>query len=170
MWQEKREDYEDDSPRDFPGVKLEDLWEFEELFNVFISVFSLNPDGASQVVWTSGSKRTWKLHLNIKQDHFTLIIDNAKYAKTFTCKTCSRVLTRKHAAITHTCLAGDAAQFKFAGEPIFHTKTFFDKLEDIGVCVAQEKRYYPYRITYDIKTYTRSRKIHHIVLIRPCTA
>ena len=61
-------DYEDDRPRDFPGVKLEDLWELEELFNVFISVFSLNPDGASQVVWTSGSKRTWKLHLNIEQD------------------------------------------------------------------------------------------------------
>ena len=36
----------------------------------------------------------------------------------------------------------------------FHTKTIFDKLQDIGVCVAQEKRYYPYRITYDIETYT----------------
>ena len=119
LWQEKREDYEDVSPRDFPGVTLGDLWELEELSDVSISVFSLNPDGASQVVWTSGSKRTWKLHLNIKQDHFSLIIDIAKYAKTFTCKTSSRAFTRKHAAITHTCLAGDAAQSRFAGEPFF---------------------------------------------------
>ena len=117
-------------------------------------MFSLNPDGASQVVWTLSLKRTWKLHLNIEQNHFSLIRDIAKYAKTFTCKTCSRVFTRQHAAITNTCLAGDAAQFRLAGEPFFHTKTIFDKFVDIGVCVAQEKRYYPYRITYDIKTYT----------------
>ena len=49
-------------------------------------------------------------------------------------------------------LAGDAAQFKFAGEPFVQTKTIFDKLEDIGVCVDEAKRYYPYRITYDIET------------------
>ena len=119
-----------------------------------ISVFSLNPDGASEVVWTSGSKRTWKLHLKIKQDHFSLIIDIATYAKTFTCKTCSRVLTHKHAAITHTCLASDPAQVKFAGEPFVHAKSYFDKLEDLGLCVAEKKRYYPYRIKYDIETYT----------------
>ena len=52
LWQEKREDYEDVSPWDFPGVTLGDLWELEELFDVSISVFSLNQDGASQVVWT----------------------------------------------------------------------------------------------------------------------
>ena len=53
-------------------------------------------------------------------------------------------------------LAGDAAQFKFAGEPFVQTKTIFDKLEDIGVCVDEAKRYYPYRITYDIGTYMDS--------------
>ena len=62
--------------------------------------------------------------------------------------------TRKHAAITHTCLAGDAAQFRFAGEPFVHTKIIFDKIEDMGVCAAEGKRYYLYRITYDIKTFT----------------
>ena len=36
----------------------------------------------------------------------------------------------------------------------FTPKKIFDKLEDIGVFVAQEKRYYPCRTTYDIKTYT----------------
>ena len=82
------------------------------MFDVSISVFSLNPDGASKVVWTSGSKRTWRLHLNLEQDHFSLIIDIATYAKSFTCKTCSRVFMRKHAATTHTCLAGDAAQLE----------------------------------------------------------
>ena len=102
-----------------------------------ISKFSLNPDGASKVVWTSGSKRTCKFHLNLEQDHFSLIIDIATYAKSFTCKTYNRISTRKHAATTHACFAGDAAQFKFAGEPFVLTKTIFDKLEDIGVCVDE---------------------------------
>ena len=31
LWQEKRDDYEDVSPRDFPDVTLGDLWELEEL-------------------------------------------------------------------------------------------------------------------------------------------
>ena len=101
LWLDKREDYEDVSPWDFPGVTLGDLWELEELFDVSISVFSLDPDGACKVVWTSGSNRAWKLHLNIEQDHFSLMIDIATYAKTLTCKTCSRVFTRKHGAITH---------------------------------------------------------------------
>ena len=86
MLQEKREDYEDVSPWDFRGVALGGLWELEELFDVSISVFSFNPDGASKVVWTSRPKRTWKLHLNIEQDQFSLIIDIATYAKSFTCK------------------------------------------------------------------------------------
>ena len=153
LWQEKREELEDIGPKEFPGVALGDLWELEELFDLSISVFSLNPDGASKVVWTSGSKRTWNVHLNLEQDHFSLIIDIATYAKSFTCKTCNRVFTRKHGATSHTCLAKDAAQFKFAGEPFVQTKTIFDKLEDIGVCVDEAKRYYPYRITYDIETY-----------------
>ena len=42
---------------------------------------------------------------------------------------------RKHAATSHTCIAGDAALFKFAGEHFVQTKTIFDKLEDIGVYV-----------------------------------
>ena len=71
----------DINPKDFPGVTLGDLWELEELFDVSISVFSLTPDGASKVMWTLGSKRTWKLHLNLEQDHFSLIIDIAMYAK-----------------------------------------------------------------------------------------
>ena len=102
------------------------------MFDVSISVFSLHPDGACKVVWTSGAKRAWKLHLNIEQDHFSLVIDIATYAKTFTCRTCSRVFTRKHGAITHTCLENDATPFRFAGEPFVHNKTIFDKLEDMG--------------------------------------
>ena len=119
-----------------------------------LSVFSLNPDGASKVVWTSGVKRTWALHLNIKHDHLSLAIDLVTYAKTCTCMTCSRVFRRKHAAITHTCLAGDPAQFRFAGELFVHTKTIFDKIEVMGVCAAEGKRYYPYRIMCDIDMYT----------------
>ena len=43
----KRDDYEDVNPQDFPGVTLGDLWELDELFDVSISVFLLNPDGPS---------------------------------------------------------------------------------------------------------------------------
>ena len=93
LWQEKRDDYEDVNSQDFPGVTLGDLWKLEELFDVSLSVFSLNPDGTFKVVWTSGSKRTWKPHLNIEDNHFSLIIDIATYAKAFTCKTCSMVNT-----------------------------------------------------------------------------
>ena len=91
--------------------------------------------------------------MNNKDNHFSLIIDIVTYARSFTCKMCTSVFTRKLAATTHTFLKGDAAQFKFAGEPFVQSKTVFDKLDDIGVYVAKEKRFYPYRITYDIETY-----------------
>ena len=114
---------------------LGDLWELEELFDVSISVFSLNPDGTTKVVWTSGSKTTRKLLLNIEDNHFSLITDIVTHAKAFTFKTCSRVLTHKHAITTHTRLATDATQLKFGGEQFAHFKIIFDKLEDMGfVC------------------------------------
>ena len=136
-----------------------------------ISVFLLDPDGACKVVWTSGSKRAWKLHLNIEQDHFSLIIHIATYAKTFTCKTCSRVFTRKHGAITHTCLAGDATPFRFAGEPFVHNKTIFDKLEDMGLLQKRSVTiltgsHMTLKHTWTLKG---SQKIHHNVLMRLCT-
>ena len=132
---------------------LGDLWVLEELFDVTISLFSLNPDGTTRVVWTSGSKTTRELLLNIEDNHFSLITDIVTHAKAFTCKTCSRVLTHKHAVTTHTRLTTDATQFKFAGEQFAQFRTIFDKLEDMGLCVVVEKRYYPYRITYDIEAY-----------------
>ena len=50
--------------------------------------------------------------------------------------------------------AGDPAQFRFAGELFVHTKTIFDKIEVMGLCAAEGKRYYPYRIMCDIDMYT----------------
>ena len=58
LWQEKREDYDDVNPRDFLGVTLGNRCELIDLFDVSISVFSLNPDGFEENMETLPEHQT----------------------------------------------------------------------------------------------------------------
>ena len=152
-WKQHRDEFRDVAGSQFPGVRIEDLWEIEDVFDVTVCVLSLHSDNSSHVVWSSGRKKSFQLNLNLDNDHFGLITDVSTYASCFACKTCNRVFTTKRRTETHVCATRDSTKFLFKGEPFVQSKTVFDKLSDIGISVKEEDRHYPYRITYDIETF-----------------
>jgi hypothetical protein len=91
------------------------------------------------------------MNFNLYEDHFSYVNDMEKYSHSFMCSKCDRLW--KHVGMLHrhkrTC-TGDVI-YKYPGA-VYHTpQTVFDRLEDEGIDVPEENRYYPYRATYDIK-------------------
>ena len=152
-WKQHRPELEEVDANQFQGVFIEDLWEVEDIFDISVCVFSLKPDAKCEVVWSSGRKKSNTIHLNLTNNHFSLITNIQNYAKSFGCKTCNKFFTRKHTLQNHKCAAVDSTPFVFSGEPHVKKKTVFDELDDIGIHIKPENRFYPYRITYDIETY-----------------
>ena len=108
------------------------------------------------------------------EDHFSYVSDMEKYSHSYLCSKCDRLW--KHVGMLHrherTCTG--SVIYKYPGG-VYHTaQTVSDRLEDEGIEVPEEDRYYPYRATYDIEVMVqptdkqRSEKLewtsHHVLL------
>ena len=94
-----------DEPKKFEGVKCEDLFSLEKMFNVKIVVFELTDDKTFNKVWDfkSPSNDRKELHLNLFDNHFSLIKRLDLYTKTFKCSTCGATYTRSNHLLRHNC-------------------------------------------------------------------
>ena len=134
-------------------MKLSELVMLEKLFKVSITVFELSPERVGNVVWCSESKYSTKLRLNVYKKHFSLIKHLNIYAQAYDCIHCSASYTRLCNLKRHTCQSSEK-RLVFPKKCYRPPETIFDILEnDADICVETERRFYPYRIAYDIETY-----------------
>jgi len=164
--------------KDFQGVCLDDLMVLEQLFGLNVYVYDLQEteegDIAARLVRRSAYSYKETMNLNLFEDHFSYVNDMEKYSHSFLCSKCDRLW--KHVGMLHRherACTGDVI-YKYPGG-VYHTQqTAFDRLEDEGIDVPEEDRYYPYRATYDIEVMLqptdkrRSEKLewtsHHVLL------
>ena len=157
---------------------LEDLLVLEQLFSMNVYVYDLHEmeegDIVARLVRRSPYSYQETMNLNLYEDHFSYVNDMEKYSHSFLCSKCGRLL--KHVGTLHRherICTGDVI-YKYPGG-VYHTpQTVFDRLEDEGIDVPEEVRYYPYRGTYDIDVMLqstdkrRSEKLewtnHHVLL------
>ena len=152
----------------FCGVKLKELPELEQLFEVNIFVYLLEPtkpDGdveeaedkvnepeiAAQLIYRSFCHYTSTLYLNLHQRHFSYIKDIKKYAKSYCCSRCGTYW--KHVGKLHrqerTCEA--KVRYAFPGGAFKTPPTIFQLLEDEGFSIPEHLKYFPYRATFDFE-------------------
>ena len=114
-------------------------------------------DIAARLVRRSPYSYQETMNLNLYEQHFSYVSDMEKYNHSFLCLKCDRLW--KHVGKLHrherTC-TGDVI-YKYPGGMYHTTQTVFDRLEDEGIDVPEEDRYYPYRPTYDWKYVWRNR-------------
>jgi hypothetical protein len=83
------------------------------------------------------------MNLNLYEQHFSYIKDLRSYSRSYLCSKCDRLW--KHVGILHrherTC-TGDVI-YKYHGGVYHTTQTVFERLEDKGIDVPEEDRYYP---------------------------
>ena len=144
------------------GVTLEDLTEAERIFEVTIQVYNLtrkddNGDGRPQtqvhLIRRSHRRYPSKLHLNLFDDHFSYIFDLDKYSQTFECQKCRMVFDRSFNLQRHVPTCNANVKHRFPGGVYNLPETIFDKLEEAGISVEEDLKYYPYRATYDYECY-----------------
>ena len=139
-----------ESMETFKGVTLTDLHELESLFNLRVYVYSLREDGASTVVWLSRRTDGRPMHLNLHEDHFSLIKDPQAFTKSFVCDVCGRQYTRRTNLTHHKCQVSREERLKFPGGAFGPPKSVFQKVEE-RFGLELKKQFYSYRIVFDIE-------------------
>ena len=139
----------------FKGVTLQGLPLVEKIFNIRVTVYTLDQNKKSRVVFQSFSKSLVHLDLCLVGNHFCYISDLSQFTNSFCCAICSQCFTNKYRLQRHKVqCAKSSSRLKF-GNGIFHPpKNIFERIESItGIEVPQEYRFYPYLETFDIESY-----------------
>ena len=155
----------------FFGVKLKELHDLEQIYEVNISVYSLEPtkpdgeegdedkteeentvpDIASQLVHRSLCHYPSTLYLNLYQNHFSYIKDLKKYVKSYSCSRCGTLW--KHVGMLNrherTCEA--KVSYQFPGGAYKNPPTIFQLLEEEGLSIPDHLKFFPYRATFDFE-------------------
>ena len=152
----------------FHGVKLSELDELEKLYEVNIQVYNLapiqthgeeqeetkdKPDIAATLLRRSHRHYESTLYLNLYEKHFSYIKDLARYSKSFCCSRCGKYWKRTHNLRQHKKTCDGKVQLTYPGGAYHVPKTIFEELEDEGILVPEEARYFPYRATFDFECY-----------------
>ena len=135
----------------FPGVKLCDIPDLENCFQVNINVFQLLEHQKVTVHYKSQSSFSDTLYLDMQGNHLSYVKDIDNYAKRYQCPRCDRLFKRYYYLKRHYSVCSKVTKYKFPGG--FHktSQTVFQELEKYGICVPQKERVFPYFITYDFE-------------------
>ena len=161
----------------FHGVKLSELDELEKLYEVNIQVYNLaptqthgeeteetedKPDIAATLVRRSHRHYESTLYLNLYEKHFSYIKDLARYSKSFCCSRCGKYWKGANKLRRHEKTCDGKVQLKYPGGAYHVPKTIFEELEDEGIIVPEEARYFPYRATFDFECYFDKEKAEEL--------
>jgi hypothetical protein len=137
---------QDMAPTDFKGLALDYLMVLEQVFSLNVYVYDVQEteagDIAARLVRRSPYKYDDTMNLNLYEQHFSYVSNMEKYSHSYLCSKCDRLW--KHVGKLHrherTCTG--YVIYKYPGGVYHAAKTVFDRLEDEGIDVPED-RYYP---------------------------
>ena len=168
------------SKKRFHGVKLTELNALEKLFEVNIQVYSLaptqthgstedepeeenhTPDIAATLIHRSHHHYASTLYLNLYKNHFSYIKDLARYSKSFCCSRCGKHWKRASNLRQHEQTCDGKVHLKYPGGAYHVPSTIFEELEDEGILVPEEGRYFLYRAMFDFRCYFDEEKAQEL--------
>ena len=135
----------------FQGVFMQDLYLVEEKFDVGFNVYTKEGNNAIML-----RRQPIKYHRTInvympREGHFDYIWSLEKFATSYVCRNCGQYWKRLDNLKRHEASCARASQFKYKGGPYAPRPRFYNLLEEIGICVAPEDRFYDFRATFDLE-------------------
>jgi len=161
----------------FHGVKLSELDELEKLYEVNIQVYSLapthnhgededneenTPEIAATLLRRSHRHYSTMIYLNLYENHFSYIKDLARYSKSFCCSRCGKYWKDMWKCQRHEKTCDGKVQLMYPGGAYHVPKTIFEELEDEGIVIPEEARYFPCRATFDFECYFDKKKAQEL--------
>ena len=144
------------NPAQFEGVHLSDLPELEKKLEMCINVYQLiEREGRVVAEVVQRSHRQYKdvMNLNLYEEHFSLILNMDQYFKSFRCTICGKLWKSHWLLKRHQSTCDAATKQEYPGGVYRPEPTVFELLEQEGIVVKEEDRYYPYRIVFDFECY-----------------
>ena len=91
------------------------------------------------------------MYLILFEDHFSYIKDLRSYRKRFSCRKCGKLwkscwMLQRH---ERTCEAN--VRYSYLGEVCHPIQCICEKIEEFGIDILEDLKYYSYRATYDIE-------------------
>ncbi|KAJ8020607.1 hypothetical protein HOLleu_40243 [Holothuria leucospilota] len=107
---------------------------------------------AARLIRRSLNRYEDTMYLNVYGDHFSYIRDVNLYTKSYQCQKCQKLGSDRWQMQRHeaTC-NGVGVKHSFPGGVYSHPKTVFELLEEEGIYIPPDLRYYPYRAVYDFE-------------------
>ena len=136
----------------FTGVELFDLPNLEDFFKLNIVVYE-REDAVATLVQRSRDLYRETMRLNLRENHFSLIADFEKYCRVFKCTRCDKLWYERRNYTQHTKICSATEHESHPGGIYKNTSSIFEKLEDIGICVSQNIRHYPFYACFDFECY-----------------
>ena len=137
---------------EFSGVNLFDFVELENFYKVNIVAYKLENNKA-KVIQRSRELYNKTMKVNVFKNHLSLIEDFEKYSHVYQCMHCDKLWyqNRNYYRHTKTCLTTVRESFP---ESVYHNSyTIFEKLEQIGIQVPKQDRFYLFYAYYDFEAY-----------------
>ena len=85
----------------FEGVEDSDLQELEDLFQVNVTIFCLQPDYRAETVRASPSSHGRTMYLNVFDGHLSHVAQPEQFSYKYVCSICSMTFPRVDAKTTH---------------------------------------------------------------------
>ena len=156
----------DVDPKTFTGVFLSELPTLEKVFGLNVNVYELIEDTdesdddeepisriVTRVVQRSHRQYEETMNLNLFKTHFSYIQDMDQYYQSYACSKCGKLWHTVKKLHRHERTCDTNVKHKYVGGVYHLPETIFDKLDDEGIVVPEEDRYYPFRATYDFESY-----------------
>ena len=135
---------------DFSGISLEELEDASRIFDIGICVFSQNENGTTETIFRT-LKEDNVMHMNLYKEHFSYIKDLKLFSRSFRCGKCNKLFPTFYRQRRHSATCDAATRDIYVGGAFESNRTIFDKLEDFGIDIPSELRFYPYRACFDIE-------------------
>ena len=151
------------------GITLFDIPLLEIHFKLPINVYCLNESGTVDTLYLS-TQSGIPLYINLYENHFSYISRIQSYGKNFRCEECDRIFNRSTDLNRHMKTCRTEVEHVFRGGKFDPSlRNIFEKLEQAGIFVPEEERYYEFVSVFDFEaiqvpdnTRVHGRDIHYI--------
>ena len=135
----------------FTGVNLSEFCHLELCFKVNINIFELHKKNCCSSVFKSVSSFESTMNLNQYEHHLSYITNMEGYARKFICIHCKRIFRRRDNWKNHEKKCENKLDLCYVGGFFSSPKTIFEELEDVGISIPSEKKYFKEFIVFDME-------------------
>ncbi|XP_072016392.1 uncharacterized protein [Amphiura filiformis] len=158
-------EYSDQSIKDFKGVKIDQLSNIEDLYEVNIAVYELvemesedDVDIAARLVRRSLETYPDTMRLNLyagtDQLHFSFISNFERYTKSYACRKCNKLWkTAKQLHRHETICESKGTVDAFPRGIYVSPPSVFDEIREEGIDIPEDWNYYPHCAAFDFECY-----------------